>query len=266
MPSSSLALAACPRISLPRRSWSRFSRQKRSTSCAPSTALGMTSAWAPESALRVYVECPKHLCLEAARVMLEFIEQALGIVEQLSPEEVEEYRKACMKSSDTKIKTLDEYQSWAWGSISTRTQAPCRRTAKSHKGATGRPGPADAPLVPRGHPALALHRGFAKKRETAEGNSAYVELFPESRNVAFVTDVADFPDLSAPEEAEESPEDFLVKSGDFADKSIVIRYNAVSIVSRPWTLAPGPDNVVTKATKGANPIQIHSFRCCLFFF
>jgi len=62
----------------------------------------------------------------------------------------------------------------------------------------------------------------AKKRETAVGNPAYIELFPKGRNVAFVTGVADFPDLSAPEEPEENPEDFLVQSGDF-DKSIVIR-------------------------------------------
>ena len=50
----------------------------------------------------------------------------------------------------------------------------------------------------------------AKKCETDEKSPDYIELFPKTREVAFVTDVSDLPDLTAPEEAEENPEDFLV--------------------------------------------------------
>jgi hypothetical protein len=63
----------------------------------------------------------------------------------------------------------------------------------------------------------------AKKRETAEKNPAYIDLFPKSREVAFVDGVSDFPDLSTPEEAEENPEDFLVGIGNCANKYIVMR-------------------------------------------
>lgn len=59
----------------------------------------------------------------------------------------------------------------------------------------------------------------SKERETAQKNPDYIELFPKDREVAFVTDVSDFPDLSAPEDPEENPDDFLVKS----QESIVIR-------------------------------------------
>lgn len=55
----------------------------------------------------------------------------------------------------------------------------------------------------------------ANKRETAEENPEYIELFLAIREVAFVNGVSDLPDLSNPEEADENPEDFLVEPGDF---------------------------------------------------
>jgi len=70
-----------------------------------------------QSVVRVYVECPKHTCLEAAEFMVEFIKEAPGMVEQLSPEELEKYREACIKTSDKKIQTLDDYHAWAWESL-----------------------------------------------------------------------------------------------------------------------------------------------------
>ncbi|TAQ87398.1 hypothetical protein B7494_g4277 [Chlorociboria aeruginascens] len=51
----------------------------------------------------------------------------------------------------------------------------------------------------------------AKGRETAKENPAYKELFPMIREVEFVTDTSDFPDLTDPEEAEEDPKSFLVE-------------------------------------------------------
>ncbi|OAL21287.1 hypothetical protein AYO20_11405 [Fonsecaea nubica] len=181
-------------------------------------SVGMVTDTGPQqSALSVYVECPKHSCLEAARFMLEFIQEAPGMVEQLSPEQIEEYTEACTKHIDTEIRTLDEYQLWAWGCIDSRTYGfhrhkrfvdELRKVTKEQLVDLARQ---MHPSFPEGTQLWLFME--AKKRETAKGNPAYIDLFPEGRNVAFVTDVADFPDLSAPEEAEESPEDFLVESG-----------------------------------------------------
>ncbi|TAQ87399.1 hypothetical protein B7494_g4276 [Chlorociboria aeruginascens] len=69
--------------------------------------MGMANKNRPQqSTLSLHVECPKHSCLEAAQIMLDFIKETLYMVEQLNLEELEEYQQACIKNIDTKIKTL----------------------------------------------------------------------------------------------------------------------------------------------------------------
>lgn len=55
-----------------------------------------------QSAIKIYVECSQYSCLEAARITLDFVKEAPGIVEQLSPQELESYREGCIKSADKK--------------------------------------------------------------------------------------------------------------------------------------------------------------------
>ncbi len=77
-------------------------------------SVGMCCDVLPQQvALRVYAQSSTHSCLEAAQIMLDFMEQTPGIVEKFRPEELEEHRQACIKSIDRTVKTLDDYQAWA---------------------------------------------------------------------------------------------------------------------------------------------------------
>ncbi|KAF4467511.1 peptidase M16 inactive domain-containing [Fusarium albosuccineum] len=159
--------------------------------------VGMKLELGPQqSAVKIGVECPQHSCLEAARVMLNFVKEAPSILEQLSPKELERYRD----SSEQMVEALQNIAKDQLVGLAKRMDPSSPESTQ-----------------------LWLFME-AKKRETAEENPDYINLFPAIREVAFVKGMSDFPDLSTPEEVEENLEDFLVEPKDLCrgDKSVMV--------------------------------------------